>query len=192
MRCSKSIETKEMELCFDCRHKTSHYISGRAVWSYNHSMAQSIARFKYKNKQEYAAFYGKEIARLYGKWIKDMGIQALIPVPIHKSKLRIRGYNQAELIAKEISINMGNLAVSKGLTRIKETIPQKDLVSWERLKNMESAFDGNKVLLNGLKKVALVDDIYTTGSTVEACTKVLLRFGIEEVYFLCVCIGVNN
>lgn len=190
-RCSKPIDNEETELCFDCMHKTFHYTSGKAVWNYSKSMAQSIARFKYKNKQEYATFYGTEIARLYGKWIEENKIEALIPVPIHIHKKNLRGYNQAELIANAVSDKLDIPVVAKELIRIKETKPQKDLTLSERIRNMEMAFSCNKSKLYGFKRVALVDDIYTTGSTIEACTKVLLNLGIEEVYFLCVCIGVN-
>ncbi len=190
-RCSKPIGNEETENCYDCMRKVFHYTSGRAVWIYNKSMSQSIGRFKYQNKQEYATFYGEEISRLYGKWMKDKKIEALIPVPIHKRKKNLRGYNQAELIANVISDNMEIPVFRKGLERFKETKPQKDLTLSERMRNMEAAFTSDKSQVMGFKRVALVDDIYTTGSTIEACTKELLKLGVDEVYFLCVCIGAS-
>ena len=190
-RCSKPIGNEETENCYDCMRKEFHYTSGKAVWIYNKSMSQSIGRFKYQNKQEYAVFYGEEISRLYGRWIKDNRIEALIPVPIHKRKKSLRGYNQAELIANVISDNLEIPLLRTGLERFKETKPQKDLTLSERMRNMEAAFASGRSQVGGFRRVALIDDIYTTGSTMEACAKELLKLGVDEVYFLCVCIGTN-
>lgn len=181
----------ETEYCYDCMKKDVHYKCGKAVWIYNHAMAQSIGRFKYQDKQEYAFFYGNEMARIYGTWIVKHQIEAFIPVPIHQHKRNHRGYNQAELIARVLSDNLGIPIFSKSLIRNKETRPQKDLTHSERMKNVGKAFACDVSELYGLEKVALVDDIYTTGSTIESCAKVLLNVGIKEVYFLCVSIGVS-
>lgn len=78
------------------------------------------------------------------------------------------------------------------LIRIKATQPQKELSAAERLKNLEGAFRpgrGTEVLNRLPECVIIIDDIYTTGSTLEACSKVLREIGIDQIYFLCVCIG---
>lgn len=189
MRCSKPVLSDEGEYCLDCTNKRFRYISGRAVWSYDKMVAQSLARFKFKDKQEYSYFYASEMIRLYGNWIKKQEIEALVPVPIHIAKRRMRGYNQAELLAGLIGENLNLPVLSKALIRTRNTRPQKQLTNRERKVNLEQAFSGDYLHTEGVKKVVLIDDIYTTGSTIEACTKVLSELDIKEVYFLCVSIG---
>ena len=95
---------------------------------------------------------------------------------------------EAEELARRLSDGLG-LPVETGiLSRNKNTAPQKDLNPAQRLKNLEEAFSA-KHSRAGLTSVILVDDIYTTGSTVEACSRVLKRAGVSRVYFLCICIG---
>lgn len=188
MKCSKPILEKEEEYCYDCMKKKHSYVSGRAVWVYDDVMRESIARYKYKGSLEYAEFYGKEIADCHGKWIKVHG-DILVPVPLHKRKQRIRGYNQAEVLAKIIGEKLQIPVRSKGLYRSRDTLPQKELNDAERLKNLAKAFEADKEQFSPAEKVMLVDDIYTTGSTIEACTKALQKAGVREIYFISICIG---
>ena len=81
------------------------------------------------------------------------------------------------------------------LVRTKATQPQKELSAAERLKNLEGAFRtgrGREVLNRLPECVIIIDDIYTTGSTMEACSRVLRKIGIDQIYFLCICIGKGN
>ena len=192
-RCSKPIEEEEQEYCSDCDRKQFHYKRGYAVWVYNDAMKTSIAAFKYHSKKEYSSFYIHEMLRLYRKAIQALSIDAILPVPIHHSKYLERGYNQADLLAKGIGKELKLPVYSKLLIRNKKTLPQKDLSDRDRLKNLSEAFEVKEKDLNidlkSIKKVLLVDDIYTTGSTVEACSILLKSHGIEEVYFIVLCIG---
>lgn len=151
-------------------------------------MKESIYRFKDGGRREYAGFYAKESERIFGKWIEQKGIQAIIPIPIHKKRRRKRGYNQAEAYAKELGKLTGIPVDTKTLFRILDTIPQKMLNDKERKKNLKKAL---KIGRDGVqwKKVLLVDDIYTTGSTVDAAAEVLKEVGIESVYVLSITIG---
>lgn len=191
-KCSKPIENQEQEFCFDCESKRFHYVRGLALWLYDHNMKQSIANFKYRNKKEYAKFYIEELLRHYSQDLLQMGADAFIPVPIHKSKRRVRGYNQAEIIADGVGKELGIQVIKDLLIRNKNTIAQKTLNNKERYQNLIQAFSLDKYQLknyNDIKKVILVDDIYTTGSTIEACTNILLQHNIKEVYFISLCIG---
>jgi ComF family protein len=192
-RCSKPIEEEEREYCCDCERKAFHYEMGYALWVYNEAMQQSIAAFKYHSRKEYRNFYIHELLRLYSKALSKLSLDAIIPVPIHRSKYLERGYNQAELLAKGIGKALGRPVYSDLLLRNKKTLPQKQLSDIERLRNLSEAFEiGTKRLntdMSSIKKVLLVDDIYTTGSTIEACSALLKSHGIEEVYFIVLCIG---
>lgn len=150
-------------------------------------MRKSISMYKYCNKKEFADFYVEQIVKNYKKEILSLDIEALIPVPIYKSKLKKRGFNQAELISYGISNFLGIKTINDMLIRNKNTIAQKDLNDKQRFENLKDAFKIKKIYK--LNTVMLIDDIYTTGSTIENCTKVLLEYGIKKVYFMTICIG---
>jgi len=114
--------------------------------------------------------------------------QALVPVPLHKKKKRKRGYNQAQVLAEELS-RIWQLPVLDDLVvRVKNTRPMKEIEGTERQNNLKKAFKlgKNDVKLN---TIIIIDDIYTTGSTVDAVAKVCREGGIDNVYVLSVSIG---
>ena len=188
MKCSKPIMDREEEYCYDCKSKNHSYISGKAVWIYDDTMRTSISRYKYQGRLEYASVYSEEIVKYYGEWIKAHG-DVLVPIPLHKKKRRIRGFNQAEILAEALGRELQMPVGSTWLCRRKDTLPQKELSDRERRKNLMKAFEINKVSFSPVEKVILVDDIYTTGSTIEACAKILYDAGVREVYFVSLCIG---
>jgi ComF family protein len=189
-KCGKSIENAQLEYCYGCsRHKRTFY-SGIALLDYNSLAKKIIADFKYHNKRENADFLVDEAWRLYKKELCCMGADALVPVPLHARKKRLRGFNQAEELALRLGEKMSLPVYKHGLIRKKNTKPQKELGYKERLNNVITAFEfGN--IPREIKSVILVDDIYTTGSTAEACSRVLIKAGIERVYLLNMCIGRN-
>ena len=156
-------------------------------------MRKSLVDFKYHSKKEYAKFYTQEIVRLYGDQIRKWNPDLLVPVPIHRSKYLERGYNQADILARGIGKQMGIPVLSHLLLRNKKTLPQKSLSDKERLKNLAEAFSYNEraALKYGKKinRVLLIDDIYTTGSTIEACTNVLRFHHVTHTFFIVLCIG---
>jgi ComF family protein len=192
-KCSKPIDSHEVEYCYDCERKHHHYQKGFALWVYDKQMQKSIADFKFKGRREYSDFYIAELVRGFGDAIRQLKPDVLIPVPIHKHKKLQRGYNQAEIVAKGIGKELNIPVLTELLQRDKNTLPQKQLNDKERLKNLEKAFkfsnEEYEKYRNILYKVIIVDDIYTTGSTIEACTNILMQNGIAEVYFVSICIG---
>lgn len=190
-KCSKPIESEEAELCYDCSTKHFEYTNGYAMWIYDGIMKKSISDFKYKGRREYAAYYSDELIRYYGRTIKEINPDALIPIPLFREKQVQRGFNQAEVLAKAIGKRL-DIPVINILIRDKKTLPQKELNDKERFNNLLKAFklsEKNHWDFNQIKRVILVDDIYTTGSTIEACSRVLKQAGAQEVYFLSLCIG---
>lgn len=191
MKCGKPIGSPYKEYCYDCENKNFHYEYGYGMWIYDENMRRSIVGFKYKNRREYGDFYIHELLTHYREKIVRMEVDVIIPVPIHKRRYRKRGYNQAAILANGIGEDLGIPVEEKLLLRSKYTTPQKGLNDKERFHNLEKAFEINKKYTynNNYKKVLLVDDIYTTGSTIEVCTNVLLQAGIEKVFFISLCIG---
>ena len=162
---------------------------GKAVFLYKGSIKISLYRFKYSNKREYAKFFAKEAVRLYGMWIRQNGIELIVPIPMHKKKQRKRGYNQAESFARELSILTRIPIDTHLLERIKDTIPQKNLNKQERKNNLKNAFQTTKSIVQYTQRILIVDDIYTTGSTMQAVTACLKEAGAEKIFILSIAIG---
>ncbi|MCM1568156.1 MAG: ComF family protein [Roseburia sp.] len=186
MRCGKALTGQE-KLCRDCRTREHRFLRGRALYQYE-SAAPSIYRFKYGGRREYADFFGEEVARGLGSFIGHVKPEGLIPIPLHKKRERKRGYNQAGLLARAIGTYTGLPVYENLLVRIKNTSPLKEQNPKERQNNLKKAF---KVIENDvkLKKVIVVDDIYTTGSTVDEAAGVLEAWGVEQVYFIALACG---
>lgn len=188
MKCGKHLANPEQEYCMDCMKLPKSYIKGYPVFQYIDPMRESMLRFKYKNRREYANYYAQELYQQYKEAWQSLQFDAIIPVPVHAHKRRKRGYNQAELIARELSKLLRQPVISDLLVRVVDTSPQKELNDKQRINNLKKAF---KIKQNRvqLKKVLLVDDIYTSGATIEACTQVLMIAGITDIYYASVCIG---
>lgn len=187
-KCGKPLSSIEAEYCPDCKRKKHLYTRGRAALEYDSVMRESISRFKYKNRREYGDFYVQELIESCGRAVQSWNIDLIIPIPLHKSRRRKRGFNQAELIAKKLGRKLKIPVSSDTLLRTKKTRPQKELNEQDRKSNLKNAF---AVTQNDIKskKILLIDDIYTTGSTLDAAASVLLEHGAEKVYFLSISIG---
>lgn len=187
-KCGKSIPDIRAEYCGDCAGKKHSYDMGRAVFSYEGRVKESLYRFKYSNRREYGVFYAQQAVAVWGDWISRRNVDAIIPVPLHRSRRQKRGYNQAEIFGRELSRQTGIPLRTDVVNRVKNTRPQKELDQHQRQKNLKKAFiiSGSIVQLN---RVLLVDDIYTTGSTVDGVAQVLKDAGIREIYVLCISIG---
>ncbi len=193
-KCGKPVDG-EKEYCDSCKKEEKTFLMGRAAFCYDRVMRRSVLRFKYHGRQEYGEYYAFVLYKMFGGWIERTGADALVPVPVHTERLKKRGYNQAAVVARELGSRCNIPVYEDLLLRVKNTLPQKELSQKERLDNLCKAFSinhSNRVLPDNLNCVIIVDDIYTTGSTIEACSKVLRSFGVNKVFFLCVCIGYGN
>ncbi len=188
LTCGKQIEGGQAEYCGDCMRHPKSFKHNFALLNYNDAARHSMAAIKYKNKREYLDFYGRAVCRRFGRRILRVHPDFLVPVPVHPSRMRSRGYNQAQLLAERVGEELGIPVWPEALKRTKKTRPQKELDPAERLHNLQQAFAAG-CLPDGARTVMLVDDIYTTGSTMEACARILLTMGVEEVYGLTICIG---
>ncbi len=187
-RCGKEISSPEEEYCLDCQKRERTYMRGFPVFNYVSPVSESLMAFKYMGRQEYAVFYANEINQRFGRTFKELGIDVLVPVPLHSDKMMSRGYNQAELIARELSKLTGISIRNDLIRRTAFTPPQKELTDDERDRNMRRAFAARCGFAQNASAL-LVDDIYTTGATIEACTRILRELGIKKVYYTSVAIG---
>lgn len=186
-KCGKPVEHAG-ELCPDCTESEHVFTKGMGIFYYDDIMRSSIHKFKYQGRQEYGRFYGNAAWKYGQEQLKKWNPQVLVPVPVHISRKIQRGYNQAEVIAGVLAEQMGVPVAADVVIRKKRTKAQKDLSPEERKQNLEAAFaKGKSPLL--WKRVLLIDDIYTTGSTVDAVSRILRESGAEEIYVLSICIG---
>ncbi len=186
-KCGKRLRSEDERLCSDCATYPHVYDRGRALFEYVPIRA-SIYRLKYGKRAEYATFYGEELARHLGDVIRGWKPDALVPVPLHKRRLAKRGYNQAELLADALGGRLG-IPVQKNLIkRLKNTVPQKNLDAAGRQNNLKKAF---KLSRNDVKlsSIVIIDDIYTTGSTIDAVATVFKEAGTRSVYFVALSVG---
>lgn len=185
-KCGKEIISETLEYCDDCMTRRHTFEHGVALINYDETARKSMVQIKYKNKREYLDFYGRAMALRYEKAIERMQVDAIVPIPVHRSRRRRRGFNQAEVLAEIMAEHLKIPVKPEMLVRSKRTLPQKELTAAERLKNLSGAFQAGKIP-EDVKTVLLVDDIYTTGSTIEACSRVLRSAGIERIYFAVIC-----
>ncbi len=186
--CGKEIISPEAEYCFDCTRHPHSFDSGMALINYNDTASRSMALIKYHGRREYLDFYSEAMFRRFGPAIRRLSPDCIIPVPVHKSRLKKRGFNQAQELGIRLSAKTGISMRTEFLKRTKKTLPQKELDAGARLKNLEQAFVCGR-LPSGIRTVLLVDDIYTTGSTMEVCSRALKNAGAERIIPAVICIG---
>ncbi len=188
--CGAPIREEEEEMCISCSNTSHVFEQGRAAFIYKDPIRGSMYRFKYSNRQQYASFYAKCFTKANGKWIDHIRPDIIAPIPLHKKRLRVRGYNQAALFARELGKETGICVCEDLLIRVKKTIPQKQLSLAQRKNNLKKAFKSTGYEVQS-KNILLTDDIYTTGSTMDEAASVLLRDGAAAVFAACICIGEN-
>lgn len=190
MHCSKQTEDGGL-LCADCNKKNFVYIQGYALWHYDESSRNIMKGLKYYGRRDYVDFIASELVYHARFRIKEWRPDGIVPVPLHLSKYKKRGFNQAEVIAVEVSRLCGVRLINDVLFRTKKTRPQRYLDDRDREINLNNAFSidsDNLKQYQNIKRVIIIDDIYTTGSTIDACARRLKEAGIAS-YFLTVCIG---
>lgn len=153
-----------------------------SVFKYNEKSKYAIHRFKYYNRKDYAKFFAKMMALKFNK-INHLDYDFVVFVPMHKNKKKKRGYDQAELLAKEFSKLTNINFLGENIIRIKNTIPQSKVTFEERKTNVLNCFE---VLNNSLfenKNILIVDDIFTSGNTIFQCIKEINKCNPKNISF---------
>lgn len=188
MKCGKPIRSATEEYCYDCAHRKHEYVKGYGVWVHQKEVQASIYRFKYQNRRIYSEFYAKIMAEQYEPAIRRWKINLIIPIPLYRRRRRQRGYNQSELVAEKLGEMLDIPVDSRSLLRVRNTNPQKKMSARGRRTNLRHAFKvkGGFVPVTA---VLLIDDIYTTGNTIDCAARELKKAGVQKVYFLTISIG---
>lgn len=196
--CGKPLAREDnRSLCYDCRSKVHYFDKGFTCAGYGLYERSLMMDMKYRGKSYIGRIMGKILAdRFYiavDTYSALSEIDYIVPVPVHKSRMRERGYNQAAIMAKELAEEIG-VPVKQGiLKRTRGTRAMKGLNPQERQGNVEEAFSVTSVKEPNIrgKRILIIDDIYTTGSTMDACSKALKNNGARAVYVMTFAAGKN-
>ena len=175
----------EKIICGNCLKCPPLFSKLFAFYSYQNSIAYLITKLKFQQKLIYANLLGTLMAEhLSLQYQKQPLPEIIIPIPLHKRRLRERGFNQALEIAKPISKKLQIKIDKYAYTRSKNTERQSLLAIKEREQNIKQAFTINTK--RNYKYVAIIDDVYTTGNTVNEFCKILKKSGIEKIDVWCI------
>ncbi|MCC5812314.1 MAG: ComF family protein [Ectothiorhodospiraceae bacterium] len=170
-------------LCARCQQHLPAFDQVLAPWHYQPPMDWLAQELKFRHRLA----SGRLLGELLGRWLQREGAVAdvIIPMPLHGSRLRERGFNQATELATPIAARLGIPLDRAALQRVRATAAQTSLPLRERKRNLRRAFRC-ECRLDGLR-IALVDDVVTTGSTADAAAATLKRAGATEVHLWAVC-----
>ena len=190
-KCGTPLSSEDEEYCAVCSCKNNRgWNQGRSIFSYHGSVGNALRLVKKDGRVEFVRFFAKQIKEKQQAFILRMAPSCIVPVPLHPSKQRLRGFNQAELLARALGEEM-NLPVCLLLKKQKKTKDQKSLNKNQRIKNVAEAFavEESEWPENAPESVLLLDDVMTTGSTLSACANVLKARGVKSVAFISVCVA---
>lgn len=175
-----ALPTPNGETCGHCLSKTPHYDATLATYRYDFPLDKLVQSFKYGHRLTLGAYFGAQLATL----AKDLVADLIIPLPLHHQRLRERGFNQALELARPLQSVLRLPLDARSCQRIRNTPAQADLHWRERSKNMRNAFHCS-VDLSG-KRIILVDDVMTTGASLDECARTLKLHGADQVTLLVV------
>ncbi len=196
MICGRPINSGEK--CYTCSTSERSNDFGIAIFAYDDIMRKAMSDLKFHGQKDNSEYFAAMAVSRVGDRIRGFDPCALIPVPVHKTRFRERGFNQAEEICNKIGSLIGIPTISDFLYRNRKTEYQKNLSRMKRKRNTMGAFSCNtekyppEKVAKELERVLLVDDIYTTGSTMEGCAAKLKESGVEQIGLLSISIVMGN
>ena len=171
-------------VCEDCLRKRPSFDIARAPYLYAGALMTAIHELKYAQRSHLADPLGSLLASFAQTWIGEFKGSLVMPVPLHPRRLRARGFNQSLLLARCVASKTCADLDFLSLRRTRLTRPQTELSSEERKKNVRRAFEVVKPEAVKKRTILLVDDVATTGSTLNECAKALKRAGADSVLCL--------
>jgi ComF family protein len=158
-----------------------------APFIYEEPIRQMVLSLKYSDNGFVARAVAPYMSAVFmKKYPRKCKNYIILPVPLCKSRLRERGYNQSELLANEVAQYLNLPVLTNVLLRVKKTTPQKKMTPTERIENLKNAFAVENTNLITGKDILLIDDVYTTGATTGECARVLREAGAKQIKILTV------
>lgn len=177
-------DVEEDHPCEDCVRKRPFYDAIYACYLYKGAIMEVIHRYKYGAKNALAKALGPLLAQFVEGLIEKSDSLLTIPVPLHPKRLRERGFNQSLLLARYVAGQLDTGLDFLSLRRVRYTLPQTGLGKEERHKNVRGAFQVERPDNVKGKTVLLVDDVATTGNTLNECARILKGSGCKKVFCL--------
>jgi len=175
-RCPQcAVPTTHGERCGACLSTPPHFDATLAIFRYEFPVDRIIHALKYGHQLAIAGWLGKALARL----LADADLDLVMPLPLHPERLRERGFNQAAEIARPLARALGRPLLLDGLERRRATPSQAELALKERQRNVRGAFECNRDLIE--QRILLVDDVMTSGATVNEAARTLKLHGASRV-----------
>ena len=174
--------SRSRAICVRCQGRTTELDGLLAYAFHTDPLRQIIHEFKYRDLRCLARPLGQMMAQGWSALApSEWEVDVIVPVPLHPTRQRQRGYNQAALLARELGFHMQRPVVENVLVRSRPTVPQVELSFQERMANIQGAFQCTDSALAG-KRVLLVDDVCTTGATLEAAGAALRRGKVSSIW----------
>lgn len=189
-RCALPLPTSNAPACGACSNRDLHFDYAQTPFRFEGFIRDAVYQFKFNQKLN----QGKLLAKLLTEYIENSNSdipEIIIPVPLHKNRMRQRGYNQAleiaRIVSKELGKDLGKELDYETVYRNRDTSVQMDLPAKQRHKNVKGAFSvkENSIVLKN-KHVCIIDDVMTTGNTVNELAKCLKKAGAERVGVWCI------
>ncbi len=181
-----SFPAAEGTVCVSCLDYPPEFDQARSAVVYNEASRKLVLDFKYGDRLNAVHTFAPWLIRA-GKDLLDK-TDFILPVPLHRQKLWQRRFNQSAIIAQELAKRAGKEWIADALLRLRATVPQKGLSKKERDLNVKNAFGLNARYAETLKgkNVMLIDDVFTSGATLNECARTLRKAGAAAVYILTV------
>lgn len=171
-------------ICASCLELEPVFDQARAAVLYNDASRRLVIDFKYGDKMHFAATFVPWMLRAGANLLEESDY--IIPVPLHARRLWQRRFNQSAVLAQALARRSGKICLPDGLIRLRHTVPQKGLSRGRRADNVKNAFAVNGRYMNILKgkNALLIDDVFTSGATLNECARTLKKYGTEKVFIL--------
>ena len=184
MRCGLIFKSRQGEdhLCGECLQSEKLYGKARAAGVHDQALMSIMHAYKYGGKVQLAGPLSKLLTAVFEHHWQPDAIDLVLPIPLHPTRFRERGFNQAYLLVR----SWGDIVARDILQRKRPTSPQTGLGRKERLRNVRGAFAVRGPLFVKNKRILLVDDVYTTGATVKECARMLKKCNAAQVDILTV------
>jgi ComF family protein len=181
-----AMEVVDLPLCHLCRRNLYDFDFARSYGAYSATMAGAIMLLKYQDVRPMAAWFAARLRQVVDENGEAYKADVVVPVPAHASRLRERGYNQTDLIAKPLAGSLGLPCRSYLLVRTRPRPDKLRLTLRERWRTVRGAYTIRQGLRVDKLRILLVDDVLTTGATLDACSRVLRKAGAARVVALTV------
>lgn len=179
-------------ICGYCIMNNPQYDKSLFIMKYDEFSKNLIQKYKYYDQIYLSSFFAKLMSLIIKS--NNLQIDYIIPIPLHKKRLFERKFNQSAILSKKISEFLQINHLSQGIIKIKNTPKQSELSEQERILNSKGVYHVNTKYINLLKgkNILIVDDVYTTGSTINECSKVLKKEKVNKIYAITIAKTLKN